>query len=169
MRPGYLTRTKHVLIRTEETISKTLLGFIVILVFVAALTRFVGRPINWSVDIAQAIYVWVIYLGANQALRSSRHIGVDLLYERLPAPLKLLIGLTHYLLIALFLSASVVNGVRISIVNAGRIIADIPISYSYVTMAVPVGSFLMILTCLGKMARLVDAYKAEKQQLQEAT
>lgn len=168
MRRGYLMRTKNVLIKTEETISKTLLGFIVILVFVAALTRFIGRPINWSVDIAQAIYVWVIYLGANQALRSSRHIGVDLLYERLPALVKLLIGLTHYLLITVFLSASVVNGVRISIVNAGRIIADIPVSYSFVTMAVPVGSFLMILTSLGKMARLVDIYKAEKAQLPEA-
>ncbi len=47
----------------EEISSQILLGFVVVLVFIAALTRYLGTPINWSVDIAQGIFVWVIYLG----------------------------------------------------------------------------------------------------------
>ena len=57
----------HTLIRKaialEEWISQFFLAVIVLLVFVAAFTRYIGMPINWSVDIAQALFVWVIFLG----------------------------------------------------------------------------------------------------------
>ena len=150
---------KHAVIRKattlEEWLSQFLLAVIVLLVFVAAFTRYIGMPINWSVDIAQALFVWVIFLGANQAWRSSRHIGIDLLVKRLAPPTQSRIQLVLYAVIAVFLVSLIVSGIHITIVNAGRILQDIPISYSYVTAAVPVGSFLMLLTTGRKIISLL--------------
>jgi len=145
----------------EEWLSQFLLAVIVLLVFVAAFTRYIGMPINWSVDIAQALFVWVIFLGANQAWRSSRHIGIDLLVKRFDARTRNRIQLLLYGVIAVFLVSLIVSGIHITIVNAGRILQDIPISYSYVTAAVPVGSFLMLLTT-GRKIVLLLASKPEK-------
>lgn len=150
---------KHAVIRKattlEEWLSQFLLAVIVLLVFVAAFTRYIGMPINWSVDIAQALFVWVIFLGANQAWRSSRHIGIDLLVKRFAPQTQSRIQLVLYAVIAVFLVSLIVSGIHITIVNAGRILQDIPISYSYVTAAVPVGSFLMLLTTGKKIVSLL--------------
>lgn len=150
---------KHTVIRKattlEEWLSQFLLGVIVLLVFVAAFTRYIGMPINWSVDIAQALFVWVIFLGANQAWRSSRHIGIDLLVKRFAPQTQSRIQLVLYAVIAAFLVSLIVSGIHITIVNAGRILQDIPISYSYVTAAVPVGAFLMLLTTGKKIVSLL--------------
>ncbi len=140
--------------RLEESVSQIFMAFIVFLVFIAALTRFIGYPINWSVDIAQAVFVWVIYIGANQALRNSRHIGIDLLFNRFNARVRFVLLIAIHLAIIVFLATIIVGGIHITVINAGRILNDIPISYSFVTIAVPVGSFLMILTTIGKLVRL---------------
>jgi len=138
----------------EETSSQILLGFVVVLVFIAALTRYLGTPINWSVDIAQGIFVWVIYLGANQAWRKNRHIGIDMLFNRFHPSVQKILTTLIYGIILVFLSMIIVNGIHIAIVNAGRIMNDIPISYSFVTIAVPAGSFLMLLTTVEKLFAL---------------
>ena len=138
----------------EETSSQILLGFVVVLVFIAALTRYLGTPINWSVDIAQGIFVWVIYLGANQAWRKNRHLGIDMLFNRFHPSVQRILVVFIYGIILVFLALIIVNGIYIAIVNAGRIMNNIPVSYSFVTIAVPVGSFLMLLTTLEKLLAL---------------
>lgn len=156
---------RHTLIRKaialEEWTSQFFLAVIVLLVFVAAFTRYIGMPINWSVDIAQALFVWVIFLGANQAWRSSRHLGIDLLVVRFDARTRSRIQLILYGIIAVFLVSLIVSGIHITIVNAGRILQDIPISYSFVTSAVPVGSLLMLLTTAKKIFSLFEAEPRE--------
>lgn len=130
----------------EELLTQLMMGFIVLLVFIAAITRYIGSPINWSVDIAQAIFVWVIYIGANQAWRNSRHIGIEILFNHFNPKIQFYLQLFLYMVIAAFLVSMIVSGIHITIVNVGRILEDIPISYSFVTIAVPVGAFLMLLT-----------------------
>jgi TRAP-type transport system small permease protein len=141
-------------ISIEEFITQVMMGFIVVLVFIAALTRYIGYPINWSVDIAQAIFVWVIYVGANQAWRNSRHIGIDLLFKQFSLKIQFYLQLFLYIVIAVFLVSLIIYGIQITIVNTGRILGDIPISYSFVTIAVPMGSFLMLLTTVEKSCTL---------------
>jgi TRAP-type C4-dicarboxylate transport system permease small subunit len=156
---------RHTVVRKavalEEGFSQFLLAVIVVLVFLAAFTRYIGMPINWSVDIAQALFVWVIFLGANQAWRSSRHIGIDIFVQRFDARTQRRVQLALYGIIAVFLLSLIASGIHITIVNAGRILQDIPISYSYVTSAVPVGSFLMLLTTGKKIVSLLESKPGE--------
>ena len=73
-----------VLIWIEETVGRVLLAAIVVLVFVAAITRTFDHPLIWSVDLAQALFVWLCFAGAVKALRIRAHIGVDYFVKRLP-------------------------------------------------------------------------------------
>jgi TRAP-type C4-dicarboxylate transport system permease small subunit len=148
----------------EERFSRLILAAVVALVFLAALTRFFGMPINWSVEIAQALFVWVIYLGANQAWRNSRHIGVDLVYMRLGARVRFTLDLVIYIIIAVFLVSLIIGGIYVSVVNVRRVLNALPISYSFVTMAVPFGSFLMLMTTIEKIVRLFQPLTAKGKE-----
>jgi TRAP-type transport system small permease protein len=132
----------------EEAFTSVLLLAIVVLVFVAAITRYFGTPVNWSVDVAQALFVWVIFVGAHQAMLESRHIGVSMLVDRLHPNAHLAIRIAVGALIVAFLVAITVYGTQVSIVNVRRILQNIPVSYSWVTMAAPVGAALMLITTL---------------------
>jgi TRAP-type C4-dicarboxylate transport system permease small subunit len=144
----------------EDISTQILLSFIVLLVFLAAASRFSGYPINWSVDIAQALFVWVIFIGANQAWRKSRHIGIDMLFNLLSPGLQKTLSVIIYTLISVFLITIIINGVYITVVNSGRILNDIPISYSFVTLAVPAGALLMLITTIEKITRLFPRKQA---------
>lgn len=132
----------------EEAFTSVLILAIVALVFIAAITRYFGTPINWSVDIAQALFVWVVFVGANQAMRASGHVGVSILVDRLPQKTRTMIEIAVNMLVAVFLLAIVVYGIQLSIISYKRILQSIPVSYSFVTGAVPVGALLMFFTTL---------------------
>nr|WP_251041058.1 MULTISPECIES: TRAP transporter small permease subunit [unclassified Halomonas] len=139
----------------EEFVSRLLLSIVVLLVFFTAVGRWAGLPVAWSVNIAQLLFVWIIFLGSNQALRNNKHIGVDIFSNLLPRRLQVLNEIFVLILMSAFLLLSVVYGVKLSIDNSTRVISNTPISYSFITMAVPVGSFLMFLTVIGKIYSIV--------------
>lgn len=58
--------------KVEEFLSSMLLLVVVLLVFFTAIGRWIGLPVAWSVNIAQLLFVWVIFLGASQALRENK-------------------------------------------------------------------------------------------------
>lgn len=148
---GALARAGQVLAVVEEAFTSLLLLAIVVLVFMAAITRYFGTPINWSVDVAQALFVWVIYVGAHQALLRRQHIGVSFLVDRLHPNVQTAIFILTSGVIAWLLVMIIVNGIHVSIINVGRILQNIPVSYSWVTMAAPTGAALMLITTLWRM------------------
>lgn len=154
-----MTRIIDLAKKAEEFISSMLLLVVVLLVFLTAIGRWVGLPVAWSVNIAQLLFVWVIFLGASQALRNGKHIGVDVLTNLLPARLKKLNELFVLILMLMFLLFSIIYGLKLSIDNSTRIINNTSVSYSFITLAVPVGSFLMMLGVIGKMHALLSFYK----------
>ncbi|WP_176475729.1 TRAP transporter small permease [Halomonas salipaludis] len=150
-----MDRIINFLIALEEFVSRTLLVCVVLLVFFAAVGRWFGLPVAWSVNIAQLLFVWIIFLGANQALRNDKHIGVDIITSRLTVQWRRLSELGVLALVSAFLVFIVMYGVGLSIDNATRTISNTSISYFYITMAVPVGCLLMLATTLRKIQRLV--------------
>lgn len=154
-----MNSTINFLVKLEEFLSRGLLVCVVFLVFFAAVGRWIGLPVAWSVNVAQLLFVWIIFLGANQALRSNKHIGVDIVTSRFPEKLQKLNALGVLILISVFLGFIIVHGVRLSIDNSSRIISNTPFSYSYITMAVPLGCLLMLATTLGKIRILLSQFR----------
>jgi len=143
------------LVKLEEMASQLLLALCTILVVIASLGRWGGYPIIWSVDIAQLLFIWVCALGANQAMRNNGHVGVDLLLVHLPPKARNWLMIFHFVLIEAFLLAIVYFGIDLTLLNIERQFSDTPISYGWVTIAVPFGSALLFCTILVRIVRMI--------------
>jgi TRAP-type C4-dicarboxylate transport system permease small subunit len=109
----------------------------------------------WSVDVAQLLFIWLCFLGANRAMRLKTHIGVDMLVRALPRTPRWILELILGALTLAFLLTLAISGYRLTLLNWERIYGDSGISYAWVTGAVPVGCLLMSVTVLANMVSAV--------------
>ncbi len=145
----------HLLEAIEETAAKLLLLATVLLVLVASLARWAGHPIIWSVDIAQLLFAWAAFLGAHQALRRDEHVGVDVLLRRLAPRPRAALELILWAMVAAFLLLLLYFGAQLTLLNLERRLSDTPMSYAWVTAAVPVGCALLLVTVVRKLVGFV--------------
>jgi TRAP-type C4-dicarboxylate transport system permease small subunit len=153
----------------EELVAKVLLAFIVLLVFLAAISRTLSYPLNWSVDIAQLLFAWTTFFGADIAMRKDKLMGVDLFIDRMSVRTRTLLRIGHYLLIIVFLCGVVVFGLKLCVENYDRTFQTMEISYSWVTLSVPVGSVLMIITSILKLKKLLAVISANQAETTSST
>jgi TRAP-type C4-dicarboxylate transport system permease small subunit len=129
--------------RIELALCVLLLAAITGLVFVAAIMRFFGHPIIWSVDMAQLLFIWLCMLGATRAMREKSHLGMEILAKRLGYAPRLWVEMACSVLTLAFLAVLTVEGVALTLLNRERTFGDSTLSYSWVTAAVPVGCVLL--------------------------
>ena len=129
----------------ERFISFTLCA-ITVLIFVSAIGRFVGKPINWAVDISLLLFAWGAFLGADVGIRKNRVINVDFLTSRLPLKTQKTLAVAWSVIIILFLAVLIAYGIPLCISNFKRQFQNITLSYSFVTASLPVSAFLMIIS-----------------------
>lgn len=130
----------------EELIALILVAGIAILVFVSALMRTFKHPLNWAQDVALVAFAWLIFLGSDVAMRGSGLIGVDLFIKKFPKKFQKILDIIFKLIIIGFLCVLVVAGIEMTRSGWTRQITSLHISYGWVTMAVPFGSFMMIIS-----------------------
>ncbi len=139
----------------EILLIKIFLVFIVSLVFVAAVTRYLGYPINWSVDMAVCLFAWCTFLGGDVAMRNNKLMNVEFIISRLPDKYRNSIELINLIIILIFLLAFIGYGIKISYTTRFRQFQGIPgFSYSWVTISVPIAGTLMVITTINKIRAL---------------
>lgn len=138
--------------RAEETLGIVLFAGVCLLVLLGAVTRTLGAPLIWAVDIAQMLFAWAAVLGADVALKRWQHIEIDILVRAFPRAARRTLALAWLVLIAGFLAALVALGVELTLLNLERELGDTPLSYGFVTAAVPAGAALMLITILHRLA-----------------
>lgn len=143
--------------RFEEQLALVLLAGLTLLVFVSALMRTIKHPLNWAQDVALVAFAWLIFIGGDIAVRGSGLIGVDLLVSKFPKPVQKWLDVFYKILIIGFLGVLVFYGTRMVTQGWSRRIAALGISYSWVTMAVPVGSMLMIISTAISLVKRIQA------------
>jgi TRAP-type transport system small permease protein len=124
-----------------------------LLVFVGAIARSFGVPLIWSIDVAQAAFVWACVIGADIALDRGAHIEIDIFIRRVPVAVRRGLAVLWWIAIAVFLATLVWYGVQLTRLNVERPMGDTDISYAWVTAAIPVGALLMLATTLRKLWR----------------
>lgn len=139
------------MIKLEEYFVVVFLALLILLVFFAAALRWFGIAVAWSVDVAQMLFVWVCFIGADLALRQDRHVGLDMLVVRLPRKLRNGLALALNLLMLAFCALVVFYGTKLCFQNYRRFFNTLPISYSLVTAAGPVGCLLLCTTILRRI------------------
>ncbi|GLQ54779.1 TRAP transporter small permease [Devosia nitrariae] len=153
-----LERAYFALGRAEAVLAAVLLVAMVVLIFSGGVARMLRHPINWTTDFATCFFAWAAFLAADIAWRNDALMNIDLLTARLPQGWRRGVEMFNHLIILTFLGFLVYAGVQLAWVSSARSFQGIPwISYSWITMSLPVGAALLALTTLVRMRRGSDS------------
>jgi TRAP-type C4-dicarboxylate transport system permease small subunit len=146
--------------RAELSIAKYALGLLCFLVFVAAVARTAGYPISWAIDVATFLFAWCVFLGGDVAIREDKLFAIALVTAKLPWRAQLGLSVLNYVIIAVFLLTMIGYGSWLSYITRVRPFQGIPgFSYSWVTISVPIGCALMLMSVIQKIRSFLKALR----------
>ena len=145
--------------KAEEFLFSFLFAVMVALVFSSAIARGIGKPLAWSLDVAQLLLCWTSLVGADVAFRHDKFIGLDLFTRKMPVKVQKVMEIVVLVLMQVAFCIFIYYGVMLSIKSWKRSFQTLPISYSFVTIALPVMSTLMTLTNILKITDKVRNFK----------
>jgi TRAP-type C4-dicarboxylate transport system permease small subunit len=134
--------------------------------FVITFFHIIGRyilkaPIFFSEELARYCFIWACMLGASVVNRADEHTNVNYFTTLLPTRAQGWLYIGREVVILLLLAALIYYGVALSIKMNTVHSAAMEISWSYIYMALPVGSLLLIVTTL----KLIAAKRRELKTL----
>jgi len=142
-----------ILRRVEMAAAVALLGAIVAVVLAGTFGRYLGRPVLWSDEVAQALFVWLAMLAADLTLQRAGHFRIDVLLGLLPATPRFLLELAIKLIIAVLLVCLVYYGMALVRLSDPRPLPMTGVPSSYAAAALPVAYALMIITVIEQILR----------------
>lgn len=149
--------------RIEEYVTSLLLAVIVLLVFLAALLRWFGEPLTWSVDLATLLFVWVGFMGADIAVQHRRHIGVDLFPQSLSPRGQQIMRILIDLVSLAFAATIAIFAARLAIMNPHRRFPGMDISYSWATGSAAVGAALLCRSLFERLFTAVQTMRGKQK------
>jgi TRAP-type transport system small permease protein len=136
----------------ESYVAGSFLLLMVALIFGGGVARMLGHPLNWTTDAATCFFAWACFLCADIAWRRNSLMSIDILTGALPEGMQAAFRRLNHLIIAGFLGYVIVAGLWLSYISRARSFQGIPeISYSWVTMSLPVGAALLLVTTVLKI------------------
>ena len=153
--------------KVEQFLCNVGFMLMVALVFISSLARGVGRPLAWSIDVAQLMLCWTTLIGADVAFRHKRFQGLDLLTRRFPIKQQRVIGIAMDLIIMAALVIFIIYGVRLSIDSHLRTFQTLKMSYSWVTIALPVMSVCMLVSVALDIVEQIKHFTTPIEQSKE--
>ncbi len=144
--------------RNEMRAAEWSLGVLSLLVFAAAVGRFAYYPLNWAMDAATFLFAWTVFLGADAAMRLDRLFCIEVVTSKLPQKAQLYLKCINYIIIIVFLLGMIGYGLWLSYTTRLRTFQGIPgFSYTWVTLSVPIGCALMLVTAILKIKAFLRA------------
>jgi TRAP-type C4-dicarboxylate transport system permease small subunit len=144
--------------KKEMLIAQCTLGILSLLVFAAAVGRSFYYPLNWAMDAATFLFAWTVFLGADAAMRLDRLFCLEVITGKLSPKSQLYLKIINYTIIVIFLLGMIGYGLWLSYTTRLRTFQGIPgFSYTWVTLSVPLGCSLMLITAILKIKAFLRA------------
>jgi len=158
----------HKICQVEKIISGVFLVLIMIIVFLSAIGRAVGHPLNWAIDISAFLFAWAAFFSADVAMRQDRHLSVKFIVLKLPEKAQYYITLANYLIIVVFLGYLIRFGFIQTYNTRFRTFQGIPeLSYAWATLSVPIGSILLLISTVNKMRQVYKTKEAASLKMKD--
>ncbi len=137
--------------KLEEWLVSLFIAGVTALVLAAAIGRSVGFPLNWAREISLLLTAWIVFLGADLALRTVGFIRVDIVFKHLPRKVQWGLYYLFNLAALALLGVIAVYGLLLTMDNSERLYQTIGISYAWAAASAPVGCILLMITLIQKM------------------
>ena len=154
-----MSKFYHFFVKVEELIACLLLAGIVSLMFLSAVLRKAGLPLNWAGDTSLLLFTWACFLGADLTMREKSMVNVDMLLNRFPVKVQKVIRIVCHIAAMALLFSFIYYGIPLCIESVERKFSNMNLSYYWASASVPAGSLLLLVTSginLVKMVRSKD-------------
>lgn len=141
--------------RIELWVTLAVLTGVLLLIGWATITRYLGVPNIWVIEVTQALFAWVCFLCADMAFRKQSHFSVDFLSMLLPDRIKPYLGLVqNVIILVLLIALFYVSLDYVQLANRRHLpLSGIP--FSWVVMAFPIACILMSITCIENIIGII--------------
>ena len=132
------------------------LSALALVVFTQVVFRYLLQlPLFWTEETARYCLVWASLLGGGVALYRGQHIAVTYLVDRLPTSLRKLAIRLVQLSVTAIVVVILIGGIDLVMITQRQLSPALRISMSYPYLALPVGSFIMLVHCIATIFRPV--------------
>lgn len=137
--------------RAEMALAALLLTLVTASVLVGTIGRYTGHPVIWSDEVAQALFVWLVFLAADITLQRAGHFRLDVVVSRLPTWLRHAVEAMNYLIMIALLCMLMLYAWRLTGIASMRPLPISGVPSSFVIAALPIGFGLMVITLVEHM------------------
>lgn len=163
-----LSKALLMLRQTERAVAIALLAGVVVVVLIGTVARFAGKPVIWTDEMAQALFVWLSFLAADITLQRRGHFRLDALTSFLPRKARIALDVVVQLLTCALLAMLLVYAWKLVQITSLRPLPIIGVPSSFATAALPVGFTLMLITLIEQIAASLGGHgEAEPAEIRD--
>lgn len=150
----------------EEYILIALYLFVVPLLFINVIMRyFFSSAIPWAEELARYIFLWQIWLGASYGVKKTKHIRIDVIFNRIPKNAGYILENIITIICIAFCIFLAFRGSELvsSVFDLGQLSSALRLPMGYPYLSVPVGSGMMVIRYIEKLYENVKIHNLEVQ------
>lgn len=145
-------------IKAEEVLAIMGVAIFTLTIFLGAITRLFGRPINWSSTVALFVFVWTTFLCGDVAFHHGKLVNVGLVVAKFPVRAQKAIAVLVYAIIIVFILLLIWQGVLICQTTSYRNFnGQNGFSYFWAALSIPVCFSLMLITAVERLVKLLKS------------
>jgi len=142
----------RILNKSIRVLTILFLSVITVIVPVEVVLRYLfGKSLYITEEFSRYLMVWVVFLASSLALKEDSHISIGILVNRFHGQARAWINLIAQALLVTFLIFLIIEGIIALHFQMDQIIPSLGLPIFWFYLAIPVGSFLMILNLLPRL------------------
>lgn len=122
----------------------------------------IAAPLPWSEELARYCFVWIVFLGGAIGLSRGVHLGVDLLVNAMPAPVRRGMDVLTNVLIAAFAVTVIYASLPVLNMNMFQRSPALGVPMTYIYIAIPISMGLIFLICAERVLRFLFSRPAQE-------
>lgn len=128
----------------------------IVVALLQVLFRYVlATPLSWSEELARYCFVWIVFLGAAIGLQRGFHLGVDLLVNTFPKPIRNGLEIMCFVLIGGFAVTVAYASLSVLEMNTMQRSPAMGVQMSWIYVAIPISMVLIFFISLARIAQRV--------------
>ncbi len=149
-----------------EVLGTITLAVMTVLVVYQVITRYVfSAPSAFSEALSQYLFVWMIMFGSAYVYGSLEHLTIDLLKDKFPPKMNMIVEVITYLcLFAFILLICVIGGWNYTTSQVKRIDPSLHISMAILYASVPFTGIVTLYYAIYNIARSITNYRIGKRK-----
>ena len=149
-----------------ELLCGTTLIAMVIFISIGVFFRYVLRSsLPWIPELTRFMLVAISMFGAVLAVDRNEHVSVSIVYEKLPAKIKMILDIIRILLFGYLAYLFIIAGIPHAQAGGGAQFTGIPLFYP--RMIIPVSGVMIIVFLLNELKRTFDKEHKRKSEAEE--